>query len=158
MSTAESQTKNKRIEDLTLRELDMIYSLVRVGDWPHSEIGRVYKLSVDDIHKVFGDYPQLRELVLRNPPRQVLPQDPESELTTKTPRKRRSDAQYATTAERQAAYRARLNEKRHSRDEEPSPANETDTPIPEVEEPSVTVYEAPVAETDPERPDTELLT
>jgi hypothetical protein len=114
MKTKEAQTKQKRIEDLTLRELDMVYSLVRVGDCSDSEIGRVYKLSVDDVHKVFDNYPQLREAFLRNPPRDVLPQAPESELTTKTPRKRRSDARFASTAERQAAYRPRLKEKRHS--------------------------------------------
>jgi hypothetical protein len=53
MSTSGSQTKQKRIEDLTLRELDMVYSLVRVGDWPHEEISRVYKLSVNDVSKIF---------------------------------------------------------------------------------------------------------
>ena len=39
--TKEAQTKQKRIENLTLRELDMVYSLVLVQDWPDSEIGRV---------------------------------------------------------------------------------------------------------------------
>jgi hypothetical protein len=34
MKTKEAQTKQKRIEDLTLDELDMVYSLVRVQDWP----------------------------------------------------------------------------------------------------------------------------
>jgi hypothetical protein len=145
----------KQIEDLTLRELDMVYSLVRIGDWPDSEISRVYKLSVDDVHKVFDNYPQLREACLRNPPPAVLPQAPESELTTKTPRKRRSDAVYATTAERQAAYRARLKEKRRGSLEQPLPANETDTPIPAVEEPSVTVCEAPVTEIGPENKETQ---
>ena len=56
MKTKEAQTKQKRIEDLTLVELDMVYSLVRVQDWPDSEIGRVYKLSVDDVHKIFESY------------------------------------------------------------------------------------------------------
>jgi hypothetical protein len=40
MKTSETQTKQKRIEDLTLQELDMIYSLVRVGDWWDGEIAR----------------------------------------------------------------------------------------------------------------------
>src|ERR1035437_6586257 len=155
MKTKEAQTNQKRIEDLTRRELDMVYSLMRVGDWPDSEIGRVYKLSVDDVHKVFDNYPHLREACLRNPPRDVLPQAPESELTTKTPRKRRSDAQYATTAERQAACRARLKEKRRGSLEQPLPVNETDTPIPAVEEPSVTVCEAPVTEIGPENAETQ---
>src|SRR5450759_1086170 len=128
MNASETQTKQKRIEDLTLREVDMVYSLMRLGDWPDSEIGRVYKLLVDDVHKIFDSYPQLREACLRNPYRDVLPQAPESELTTKKERKRRNDAQYATTADRQAAYRARLKEKRHASLKQPSPANEMDTP------------------------------
>jgi hypothetical protein len=150
-----TQTKQNRIEDLTLRELDMVYSLMRVGDWSDSEIGRVYKLSVDDVHKVFDNYPQLREVFLRNPPRDVLPQAPESELTTKTPRKRRSDARYATTADRQAAYRARLQESRRAGIEQPPATANTDTPIPVVEEPSVTVCEAPVTEIGPEEAETQ---
>ena len=105
---------------------------------------------MDDVHKVFDNYPQLREEFLRNPPRDVLPQAQESELTTKTPRKRRSDARFATTAERQAAYRARLKEKRHSSLERLSPSNETDSPRPDVEESSVTVCETPVPEIGPE--------
>ena len=110
---------------------------------------------MDDVHKVFDNYPQLREASLRNPPRDVLPQAPESELATKTPRKRRSDARYATAKERQAAYRARLQENRRAGIEQPSPANETDTPIPVVEEPSVTVCEAPVPEIGPEEAETQ---
>jgi hypothetical protein len=62
MKTKEAQTKEKRIENLTLRELDMVYSLMRVRDWSDLEIGRVYKLSVDDVHKVLDNYPQLREV------------------------------------------------------------------------------------------------
>jgi len=153
MNASEAQTGQKRIEDLSLRELDMVYSLMRVGDCSDSEIGRVYKLSVDDVHEVFDNYLQLREAFLRNPPRDVLPQAPEAELTTKTPRKRRSDARFATTAERQAAYRARLKEKRDASFEQPSPATETDTPIPAVEEPSVTVCEASLPEISPENAD-----
>src|ERR1022692_3495233 len=105
MKALGSQPGQKRIEDLAQHEIDMVYSLVRIGEWADSEISRVYKLSVDDVHKVFNDYPQLREAVLRNPPRDVLPQAPELDLTPKTPRKRRSDALYATAKERQAAYR-----------------------------------------------------
>ncbi len=150
MNASKAQTGQKRIEDLTLREIDMVYSLMRVRDWPDSEIGRVYKLSVDDVHVVFDNYPELREGCLRNPPRDVLPQAPESELTTKTPRKQRSDARYATTADRQAAYRAREKDKRRVSLEQPSPASETDTPIPDVEEPSVTVCQDPVTEIAPD--------
>ena len=155
MNTTGRKATQKRIEELTLREVDMLYSLMRVGDWSDLEISRVCKLSVDDVHKVFDNYPQLREACLRNPPRDVLPQAPESELTTKTPRKRRSDARFATTAARQAAYRARLKEKRRASLEQPLPANETDTPIPAVEEPSVTVCEAPVPEISPEDAETQ---
>ena len=32
MNASEAQTGQKRIEDLTLRELDMVYSLVRIGE------------------------------------------------------------------------------------------------------------------------------
>ena len=128
--------------------------MVRIGDWPDSEIGRVYRLSVDDVHEVFDNYPQLREEVLRNPPRDVLPQAQESELTTRTQRKRRSDARFATTAERQASYTARLKEKHDASLEQPSPTHKTDTPIPDVEEPFVTVCEAPVPEIGPEKAET----
>ena len=155
MKTKEAQTKEKRIEDVTLRELDMVYSLMRVRDWSDLEIGRVYKLSVDDVHKVFDSYPQLREGVLRNPPRDVLPQAPESELTTKTPRKRRNDARFVTAADRQKAYRARLQESRHTVIEQPSPTANADKPIPAVEETSVTVCEAPVPEIGPEEAETQ---
>src|SRR5713226_7500399 len=102
MNASEAQTGQKRIEDLTLREIDMVYSLMRLREWPDWEIGRVYQLSVNDVHKVFDNYPELREACLRNPPPD-LPQAPESELTTKTPRKRRNDAKFATPADRQAA-------------------------------------------------------
>jgi len=157
MKTKQAQTKQKRIEDLTLRELDMVYSLMRVGEWSDVGIGRVYKLSVDDVHKVFDNYPQLREACLRNPLRDVLPQAPESELTPKTPRKRRSDARYATTAACQSAYRRRLKESRLAM-QLPSPATETDTPISAAEEPSVTVCDAPLPEIGPEEAETQHST
>ena len=110
---------------------------------------------MDDVHKVFDNYPQLREAFLNKPLHDVLPQAQESELMTKTQRKRRSDARFATTAERQAAYRARLKEKRHSSLEQPSPSNETDSPRPDGQEPSVTVCEAPVPEIGPEGAETQ---
>ena len=154
-NTTGTQAKQKRIEDLTLREVDMVYSVMRLGDWSDLEISRVYKLSVDDVHKVFDNYPQLREACLRNPLPEVLPQAPASELTTKTPRKRRSDAVYATAKERQAAYRARLQENRRAAIEQPLPATETDTAIPAAEEPSVTVCETPVPEISPENAETQ---
>jgi hypothetical protein len=76
-------------------------------------------------------------------------------LTTKTPRKRRNDARFVTAADRQAAYRARLKEKRDTSLEQPSPTHERDTPIPAVEETSVTVCEAPVPEIGPEEAETQ---
>ena len=155
MNASEAKTGQKQIQDLTLREVDMVYSLMRLGDWPDSEISRVYKLLVDDVHKIFDNYPQLREACLRNPPRDVLPQAPESELTTKTPRKRRNDARFVTAADRQKAYRARLQESRHTVIEQPSPTANADTPIPAVEETSVTVCEAPVPEIGPEEAETQ---
>jgi hypothetical protein len=148
MKTKETQPKQKRIEDLTLRELDRIYSLVRIGDWLESEIGRVYKLSVDDVHMVFDNYPQLREECLRNPPRDVSPQAPESDLTTKAPRKRRSDARFATTTERQAAYRARLKEKRHADLQQHPESSDTDSPSPADSELIGSALTPPAAETD----------
>jgi len=158
LNASEAKTGQKQIQDLTLREVDMVYSLMRLGDWPDSEISRVYKLSVDDVHKIFDSYPQLREEFLRNPPGDVLPQAQESELTTKTQRKRRSDARFATTAERQAAYRARLKEKRDASLEQPSPTHKTDSPIPAVEETSVTVCESPVPEIGPEEAEMQYST
>jgi hypothetical protein len=140
----------RQIKDLTQRELNIIYSLVRIGDWPAKEIGRVYKLSEEDVGRVFDNYAGLLEAVENSPPAQEQPrQDPSQERIEK-PRKRRSDARFATTAERQAAYRARLQERRHTVIEQPSPFNETDSPRPEVQEPSVTVCEAPVPEIGPE--------
>jgi hypothetical protein len=153
MNASEAQTNQKRIEDLTLREIDMVYSLMRVRDWPDSEIGRVYQLSVDDVHKVFDNYPELREACVRNPPPDVLPQAPESELTSKIPRKRRTDARYVTTADRQAAYRARLKEKLPANLQQPSPAHETDSLGPDVEELPATLCQDPVTETSPENTD-----
>jgi hypothetical protein len=40
MKASEPHTNQKRIEDLTLKEVDMIYSLSRVGEWTELEIGR----------------------------------------------------------------------------------------------------------------------
>jgi hypothetical protein len=65
IKTKDAQTKHKRIEDLTLDELDMVYSLMRVQDWPDVEIGRVYKLSVEDVYKIFDSYPQLSTMAFQ---------------------------------------------------------------------------------------------
>jgi hypothetical protein len=155
MSASDAQTGQKRIEDLTLHEFDMVYSLVRIGDWKDSEIGRVYRLSEEDVRKVFNNYQELLAAAEKIPSVQPqLWQDPSQERIGK-PRKRRSDARYATAKERQAAYRHRLQESRRTGIEQPSPANETATPIPTIEEPPVTVCEAPVTETSPEEAETQ---
>jgi hypothetical protein len=149
MKTRETQTKQKRIEELTLRELDMVYSLARIGDWPDSQIGRVYKLSEGDVRKVFDNYVELREMLKGNQDNERLPQELSPELTKK-PRKRRRDARFATPAERQAAYRNRLQERRHAGIEQPSPTADAPAPIPADEEVSGTVCEDPVTEIGPE--------
>jgi hypothetical protein len=133
------QGTRRQIKDLTLREFDMVYSLMRVGDWADSEIARVYKLSEDDTRKVFDNYVEIREMLEKN---RQLPQEPPPELTKK-PRKRRSDARFATPAERQAAYRDRLQEKRHSAMQLPSPDPVTDPSAPVQEGLSVTTVDIP---------------
>ena len=143
MKTRETQTKQKRIEDLTLLELDMIYSLVRVGDWPDAEIARRYKIMESDVRKVVESYVELRRSAVRNPSDEGPRQDPTPELPKKKPRERRSDARYATAAERQAAYRARLKEKRLAGMQLPSLAPVTDLPTPVPEELSVTAVDIP---------------
>jgi hypothetical protein len=60
MKKRETQPKQKRIEDLTLRELDMIYSLVRVGDWPDSDIARRHRILESDVRKVVESYVEIR--------------------------------------------------------------------------------------------------
>jgi hypothetical protein len=151
MTTAKNvQPATKQIENLSLKELDMIYSLVRVGDWSDSEIARRHRISETDVHKAFENYPQLREAVSRNPRRDVLPQAPESELTTKKPRKRRSDAVYATAKEGQAAYRSRLKQSRGAAIEQPSPAADTDIEGPTNGELTMTVCQYPAIEPNPQ--------
>src|ERR1039458_3419828 len=154
MNASEAQAKQRRIEDLALKEVDMIYSLARVGEWKDVDIGRRYGISQVDVRKVIGNYVDLRGAVQENQHHERLPQEPSLELTTKE-RKRRSDARFVTPADRQAAYRARLKEKRHPSVEHPLPANETDMPIPAAQELSVTVYETPVPEIGPENAETQ---
>ena len=148
-------TEKRQINDLTVNEINLIYSLMRIGDWPALEIGRVYRLSEEDITKVFDNYPELLEAAEKNPYLQEQPrQDPSQERIEK-PRKRRNDARFVTAADRQKAYRTRLQERRHTVIEQPSPTHETDTLIPAVEEHSVTVCEAPVSESGPEEKETQ---
>ena len=128
MTTAETRGKEKRIEELTRRELDMIYSLVRIGDWPHGEIGRRYGILERDVRKVFDNYVELREVLERN---QQLPlQGTQQQQVEQPKRKKRSDAKFETPAEKQKAYRLRLKEKQRV-GIEPSPISAvTDLPPP----------------------------
>jgi hypothetical protein len=152
MKIMQIQPKHKQIQELTLRELDMVYSLVRIGDWPDSEIGRVYKLAEKDVRKVFDSYVELREIGEKNHDADRLPKEPSLELTTK-PRKRRTDARFATAAERQAAYRNRLQEKLRADIEQPARAIATDMARPADKERFVTVCQDPMMETSSEKVD-----
>jgi hypothetical protein len=69
--------------------------------------------------------------------------NPEPELTAKKPRKRRCDAIYATAKERQAAYRARLQEKHRAGVQILSPTPTMDSSTPVAEELSVTAVDIP---------------
>jgi hypothetical protein len=145
MNAPQERTTQKLIEDLTLKEVDMIYSLARVGEWTDREISRRYKISQADFRKVIDNYVELRGTVEKNQHFERLPQEPSPEQATKH-RKRRSDAQYASHAERQAAYLARLQERRHAGIQQPSPTADAHAPIAADEEVSGTVCEDPVNE------------
>jgi hypothetical protein len=132
----------KRIEDLSLRELDMAYSLSRIGR-SYPDIGKRYRISESDVRKVVDDYVELRKLCEARPSAESQHVNPEPELTAKKPRKRRRDAIYATARERQAAYRARLQERRRVGMQFPSPAPVTDSSTPVEEEVSVTAVDIP---------------
>jgi len=143
MNPSEAQTTQRSIEDLALKEVDMIYSLARVGEWTAREIGRRYGISENDVRKVVDDYPRLREEVLKRPSRDASPQPQEPDLAGKKSRKRRCDAVHATPAERQAAYRARLKGKRNADMQVPSPNLVTDSPAPVEEGLPVTAVDTP---------------
>ena len=157
MNASEAQIGQKRIEDLTLKEVDMIYSLARVGEWTDLDIGRRYGIAKADVRRVIDNYVELRNMADKNLSAQPqLRQDPSLERIEK-PRKRRCDTVYVTAKERQAAYRNRLKEKHRTDMQLPSPDPVTDSPAPEDEEPSVTVCEAPVPEIGPEEAETQHL-
>jgi hypothetical protein len=63
MNRCQTRTEQKQIVDLTLNELDMIYSLARIGNWQNSDIARVYGLSESDVRRVFSDYVELRRVL-----------------------------------------------------------------------------------------------
>ena len=148
------QPNLKRIEDLSLHEIDMVYSLSRIG-WSFPEIGKRYRISESVVTKVVDDYVELHEWRKANPLAQLQKISDEPESVTGKPRKRRCDAIYATAKERQAAYRARLQERRHAGIEQPSPTVNTDMPIPAREETSVTDCEVSVTEISPEMAETQ---
>ena len=132
----------KRIEDLSLRELDMVYSLSRIG-WSYPDISKRYRISESDVGKIVDDYVELRELCKARPSAESQHANPEPHLSAKKPRKRRCDAKYATAKERQAAYRARLQERRLADMQFPSPAPVMDSSAPVEEEVPVTAVDIP---------------
>ena len=117
MNASEAQTRQQRIEDLTLREVDMIYSLARVGEWKDVEIGRRYGISQADVRTVVDHYEELRKTARQNSPEEV--------------RNVGRNARYGSNRERQAAYRARLREKRRAEMQLPAPVAETPVPVDE---------------------------
>jgi hypothetical protein len=142
MIAAKIQPAVKRIEDLSLRELDMAYSLSRIGR-SYPDIGKRYQISEGDVRKIVDDYVELRKLCETKPAGESQHANPELELTAKKPRKRRCDAIYATAKERQAAYRARLQERRRAGMQFPSPAPVKGLSTPVQEELSVTAVDIP---------------
>jgi len=150
-NTMVSERKLKRIEDLSLKEIDMSYSLSRIG-WSCSQIGKRYGIAEADVKTLVENYVELRELCKN---KMLNESEPEGDLPAEKPRKRRCDAIYATAKERQAAYRARLQERRHAGIEQPSPTVNTDMPIPAREETSVTDCEVSVTEISPEMAETQ---
>ena len=142
MIAANIQPALKRIEDLSLRELDMAYSLSRIGR-PYADIGKRYRISESDVRKIIEDYAELRELCEAKLAGESQHANPEPNLSTKKPRKRRCDAKYATAKERQAAYRARLQERRRAGMQFPSPAAVMDSSTPVEGELSVTAVDIP---------------
>lgn len=142
MIAANVQPALKRIEDLSLRELDMVYSLSRIGR-SYADIGKRYQISESDVRKLVDNYVELRKLCKAKPPSESQHANPEPHLTAKKPRKRRCDAIYATSKERQAAYRARLQERRRAGMQIPSPTPVTDSSAPVEEEVPVIAVEIP---------------
>jgi len=126
----QTPTTQKQIEDLTLHELDMVYSLARIGNWQDSDIARVYRLFEFDVRKVFSDYVELRRALEIRQQNEGFPQEPPMELTKKKPHKRRNDARYSTAAERQATSRARLKERRLAGLRHPPQSFDTDAQSP----------------------------
>ena len=138
MISANTQPKLKRIEDLSLREIDMAYSLSRTG-WSCTEIGRRYGVSESDVGRLVDCYAELHEWRKSNPLDQVQKATPVPEAVTRKPRKRRSDAIYTTAKDRQAAYRARLKQICNADAHQLSPIEVNDVTVPPVEEQNETL-------------------
>src|ERR1019366_2134560 len=117
MNGSNAQTKQKRIEDLTLREVDMIYSLARVGEWKDVEIGRRYGISQAEVRTVVDHYEELRKTARPNLPEDV--------------RNVGRNARYGSKREPQAPDRARFREKRRAEIQLPAPVAETPVPVDE---------------------------
>lgn len=120
MNESNVQIRQKEIEDLTVREVDMIYSLARVGEWNDQEIGRRYGISTPDVREVVDNYEELRKTAKNVPI-----------VTAKDAHRAGRNARYGSNAERQAAYRARLKEKRDAEMQQTTPVTDTATPTEE---------------------------
>jgi hypothetical protein len=128
--TRQTETQQKRIEDLTLQEVDMIYSLARIGEWTDFEIGTRYGIAATDVRKVIDQYEELRKTVKKISSRDSRPQG----LPTVTPKEERGmgrNARYSSNRERQAAYRARLREKQRVEVQSPTPVTDAPAPVEE---------------------------
>lgn len=122
--------KPKRIEDLSLRDFDQVYSLTRTG-WSCAQIAKRYGVSETDVRRIVEEetYVDLRKLCETKQPSKGLHASSIPVPSTKKPRKRRSDAKYASVREKQAAYRARIQDTQRTAIEEPSPAAVTDIEV-----------------------------
>jgi len=152
--TIVTQNKLRKIEDLTSREIGMIYSLSRTR-WSYPEIGRRYGISETDARTVVDNNEELRKLSESKIPEQSPSRNAEP-ITNN--RKRRRDAKYATAKDRQAAYRAKLRERRRAAIEQASQSGSTGVTNKVQEESSVTVCHGTVSETGPDNRDPQRST
>ena len=143
--TIVTQNKLKKIEDLTSPEIGMIYSLSRTG-WSYREIGRRYRISETDARTVVDNYVEVRKACERKAFEESPNGNPKQEPAKEKSRKRRSDAIYATAKDRQAAFRAKLREKRHAAVEQRSASGVADPTSKAEEELSVTLCEGTTLE------------
>jgi hypothetical protein len=149
-----TEPKQRPIEDLSLRDFDQAYSLIRTG-WSCAEIAKRYGVSETEVGRIVEEasYVELRKLCDTKQPNKSPHASSISAPSTKKPRKRRSDAKYVSARERQAAYRARLRDTQRTAIEEPSPAAVTDIEVPATEGIAVTVCRDSTLETSPKDPD-----